>query len=112
MSLNQYFGSGSDAIELESNKAQKFMSIISQLRTVDWRSTEGGMNEDGRALCKMLEKGLFDPVTLRGQLVMFVRGGVVFQSMWIDTAKYYASAGGQEIDTKDRLTKRNFFTSV
>ena len=64
------FASGVPVADIANNpKAQQFMHVVLQLRTVSWRDKAHTMNADGIAVCEMIEKGLHDPITLKGQLI-------------------------------------------
>jgi hypothetical protein len=79
-------------------RAEKFLRMIAQLKTVDWRPRAAAMNADSYSVCVMVEKGIVDPDIIRGQLVLYCEGGKVYRTIWKMMARIYSEAGGQELD--------------
>jgi hypothetical protein len=79
-------------------RAAKFLRMIAQLKTVDWRPRAQEMSADSYSVCVMVEKGIADEDIIRGQLVLYCEGGKMYRTIWKMMAKIYAQAGGQDLD--------------
>jgi hypothetical protein len=79
-------------------RASKFLRMVSQLKTVEWRPRASEMSPDSYSVCVMVEKGLRDEDLIRGQMILYCEGGKVYRTIWKMMAKLYAEAGGQTLD--------------
>lgn len=70
-------------------KAQDFMNLLRELREVRWRDAPNPITENERIMCTMFERHLYCEDTVRGNLVLWVKGGMVFRQMMKTVAKLY-----------------------
>ena len=93
------FDTGRAGITSGHPRAEKFLRMVAQLKTVDWRPRAAEMSPDSYSVCLMVEKGLADEDIIRGQMILYCEGGKVYRTIWKMMAKMYAEAGGVKLDS-------------
>jgi hypothetical protein len=73
----------------DNKHALKFMSMVSELKEVNWRSNIGALTENEIILCTMLEKNISCEINIKGAMLMYVRSGRIYRQMVKHMADVY-----------------------
>lgn len=75
----------------DSKHAEDFMNLVHLAKQVQWRKNTHKMTENEVILCEMLEQMTENEKCLKGNMLMYVRSGVVFRQLLKTLVSLYKS---------------------